>query len=170
MTKGMTNTIPETCNIWDTNYNSDNWEPEFMTIFVVWQLRVTLDSIRNSCDVCYWNGWELDAMLSQGGEISSILTEEEICNGVYFYCIWNICKCEWSDRGCTRFWLRKTPNLAEMGSWDGFRGFRLGKHLEKICNGMYFQCIWNICKWMHKILIEENTTFGWDVKLGRPGD
>ena len=30
-----------------------NWEPEFMTIFVTWQLRVTLDSIRNSCDV-YW--------------------------------------------------------------------------------------------------------------------
>ena len=24
--------------------NSDNWEPEFMTIFVTWQLRVTLDS------------------------------------------------------------------------------------------------------------------------------
>ena len=27
-----------------------NWEPEFMTIFVAWQLRVTLDSISNSCD------------------------------------------------------------------------------------------------------------------------
>ena len=25
-----------------------------MTIFVTWQLRVTLDSIRNSCDVRYW--------------------------------------------------------------------------------------------------------------------
>ena len=37
--------------IWDTDYNSDNWEPEFMTIFVIWQLIVTLDSIRNSCDV-----------------------------------------------------------------------------------------------------------------------
>ena len=40
-----------TCDIWDTYYNYDNWEPEFMTIFVTWQLRVTLDSIRNSCDV-----------------------------------------------------------------------------------------------------------------------
>ena len=40
-----------TCDIWDTDYNSDNWEPEFMTIFVIWQLIVTLDSIRNSCDV-----------------------------------------------------------------------------------------------------------------------
>ena len=31
--------------------HSDNWEPEFMTIIVIWQLIVTLDSIRNSCDV-----------------------------------------------------------------------------------------------------------------------
>ena len=45
------NTILETCDIWDTDYNSDNWEPEVMTIFVTWQLIVTLDSIRNSCDV-----------------------------------------------------------------------------------------------------------------------
>ena len=49
----MTKTIPETCDIWDTDYYSDNWEPESMTIIVTWQLRVTLDSIRNSCDV-YW--------------------------------------------------------------------------------------------------------------------
>ena len=40
-----------TCDIWDTDYNADNWEPEFMTNFVTWQLIVTLDSIRNSCDV-----------------------------------------------------------------------------------------------------------------------
>ena len=39
------------CDIWDTDYNTDNWEPEFMTIFVNRQLIVTLDSIRNSCDV-----------------------------------------------------------------------------------------------------------------------
>ena len=44
---------PRTCDIWDTDYNSDNWEPEFMTIFVIWQLIVTLDSIRNSCDVLF---------------------------------------------------------------------------------------------------------------------
>ena len=44
-------TILKTCDIWDTDYNSDNWEPEFMTIFVTWHARVTLDSIRNSCDV-----------------------------------------------------------------------------------------------------------------------
>ena len=40
-----------TCDIWDTDYNTDNWEPGFMTIFVTWQLIVTLDNICNSCDV-----------------------------------------------------------------------------------------------------------------------
>ena len=40
-----------TCDIWDTDYNTDNWEPGFMTIFVTLKLIVTLDSIRNSCDV-----------------------------------------------------------------------------------------------------------------------
>ena len=39
-----------TCDIWDTDYISDNWEPEIMTIFVTWQLRVTLDSICNCCE------------------------------------------------------------------------------------------------------------------------
>ena len=48
-------TILMTYDIWDTDYISDNWEPEFMTTFVTWQLRVTLDSIRNSCDV-YFEG------------------------------------------------------------------------------------------------------------------
>ena len=27
------------------DYTSDNWEPEFMTVFVTWQFRVSLDSI-----------------------------------------------------------------------------------------------------------------------------
>ena len=40
-----------TCDIWDTDNNSENWEPESMTIFVIWQSIRTLDSIRNSCDV-----------------------------------------------------------------------------------------------------------------------
>ena len=40
-----------TCDICDTDYNTENWEPGFITIFVTWQLIVTLDSIRNSCDV-----------------------------------------------------------------------------------------------------------------------
>ena len=38
---------------WNIDYNSDNWEPECMIIFMTWQLRVTLDSIRNNCDVFY---------------------------------------------------------------------------------------------------------------------
>ena len=50
----MTKTIPVTCDIWNTDYISDNWEPEFTTIYGnTWQLRVTLDSICNSCDVLY---------------------------------------------------------------------------------------------------------------------
>ena len=46
-------TILQTCDNWDTDYNSYNWESEFMTIFVTWQSRVTVDSIRNSCDVLH---------------------------------------------------------------------------------------------------------------------
>ncbi len=48
------------CDIWDTDNYTDNWEPEFMTIFVTWQLIATLDSIRNSCDVfCFWECHQL---------------------------------------------------------------------------------------------------------------
>ena len=35
-----------TCDIWDTDYNTDNWEPGFMTIFVTFQLIVTLCTIK----------------------------------------------------------------------------------------------------------------------------
>ena len=45
--------ILETCDLWDTDHNSDNWEPEYMTTFVTWQLRLTLDSICNSCYVYF---------------------------------------------------------------------------------------------------------------------
>ena len=51
--------IIETCDIWDTDYNTDNWEPGFMTFFVTWQLIVALDSIRNSCDVLL-DMWDVD--------------------------------------------------------------------------------------------------------------
>ena len=30
------------CDIWDTDYNSDNWESKLMTIIVSWQLRMTI--------------------------------------------------------------------------------------------------------------------------------
>ena len=48
MTATVIKTIPKTCDIWDTNYNFDNWELEFITIFVAWQLRVTLDCLKKS--------------------------------------------------------------------------------------------------------------------------
>ena len=42
-----------TWDIWDTDYNSDNWKTEFIIIFVTVtkQFRVTLDIIGNSCNV-----------------------------------------------------------------------------------------------------------------------
>ena len=39
------------CDIRDTDNNSNNRELHFMTIFVTRQLRVTVDSICNSCDL-----------------------------------------------------------------------------------------------------------------------
>ena len=41
-------------NLREIVYISDSWEPEIMTIIIVTQqLRVTLDSIRNFCDVYF---------------------------------------------------------------------------------------------------------------------
>ena len=40
-------TILDTCGIWDTVYNSDNWEPQVITISLAWQLRVAVDDICN---------------------------------------------------------------------------------------------------------------------------
>ena len=65
-----------TCDIWDTDYIPDNWEPEFMTINT-WQLRVTRDSIRNSCDVFLWR-------IEQGLGVHFMISENSIiqCNGL----------------------------------------------------------------------------------------
>ena len=55
-TKTMTKTILAFCD-WDTDCNYDDCNPDFMTIFVNWKLRVALDtdSIRNFCTVFkYW--------------------------------------------------------------------------------------------------------------------
>ena len=41
---------PGTCDIGDTDYNSDNWESEFMTIFVTWQLRFVFRNLDNLKD------------------------------------------------------------------------------------------------------------------------
>ena len=51
--------IMGTCDFCDTDYNTDSWEFGLMTIFVTWQLFVTLDSsIHNSCDVL-GHPWEI---------------------------------------------------------------------------------------------------------------
>ena len=49
-----------TCELAWYCLDSDSWEPNFMTIVIVtWQLRVTLDSLRNSCDVLLVHFWFL---------------------------------------------------------------------------------------------------------------
>ena len=54
---------------WLKWHRQSQW-PEFMTIFVTWQLRVTLDSIRNSCDVYTKTGslFSLSKWLYMNGE------------------------------------------------------------------------------------------------------
>ena len=54
-------TILETCDIWDIDYNSDNWDPEFMAIFVY--LTINCDTGQHSqflrCFIMSWFCWHL---------------------------------------------------------------------------------------------------------------
>ena len=80
----------DTCGICDTDYKSDNWEPEFMTVFVTWQSRVTLDSIRNSCDVYelseLWGGLtSLNIMVFQSFDQMFSLSEWNYIHDVCLY-------------------------------------------------------------------------------------
>ena len=81
---------------WDTDYNSDNWEPEFMTIIVTWQLRVTLDSIRNSCDV-----WFLSSRRNR-----EFLGLDNVCRFLFWGKCWifgkagGVCAHSKPNRGC----------------------------------------------------------------------
>ena len=92
-TKTMAKTNQGTCDIWDTDNNSENWEPESMTIFVTWQLRVTLDSIRNSCDVyMHMMWWNLSLMWLLAAHIlkhSKPLTSGFVPS-TFFSCLWEI--------------------------------------------------------------------------------
>ena len=47
-----------TCDIWDTDYNSDNWEAEYMTIFVTWHW-TAFASLAMFGFQCDWN-WQCD--------------------------------------------------------------------------------------------------------------
>ena len=44
----MTMIIQDTCGLWDIDYNSDNPQPEFMTIFVTWQWQFKSDTGRTA--------------------------------------------------------------------------------------------------------------------------
>ena len=68
------------CDIRNTDYNTDNWEPGFMTIFVTWHLIVTLDS--NSCDVWGWHGTWVVAESTAGGRNAC----QHRCGIVDHYC------------------------------------------------------------------------------------
>ena len=72
-------TILETCDIWDTDYNSDNREPELKEIFVTWQLIVTLDSIRNSCDVFISLSWTTFIGINPMTDWKLIVDEKQGC-------------------------------------------------------------------------------------------
>ena len=69
----VSQTIQGTCDNWDTDYNSYNWEPELMTIFITWQSRVTVDSIRNSCDVL----WQSQKIFNQKQKFVQFLDIEQ---------------------------------------------------------------------------------------------
>ena len=53
LTLTATKIIQKTCDIGDTHYSSNNWQAEYMTIFVTWHLSVTLNSMSNSCDIFF---------------------------------------------------------------------------------------------------------------------
>ena len=69
-------------------YISDSWEPEFRTI-VTWQLRVTLDSIRNSCNV-----WPIPMkFLKDTGILDRNVVEDGGCDHLELFWCRNVSAC-----------------------------------------------------------------------------
>ena len=92
-----------TCDIWDTDYNTDNWEPRFITIFVTWQVIVTLDSICNSCDaLVIWVivrldlfvGWKLHKIYLHICNIFILLINSNRLLFFIFICCYHYTVCE----------------------------------------------------------------------------
>ena len=73
-----------TCDIWDTDYNSDNQETEFMTIFDTWQLRVTLTSIGNSCDGLFFKCFSLSVVQVPAPRVPGGLARELTASTPFF--------------------------------------------------------------------------------------
>ena len=76
-----------------TDYNSDNWEPESMTIFVTWQLGVTLDSIHNSCDVWYtfYECFLFCDFVENLNNVSLFSVIYCYCQFMFYLCLWLQC-------------------------------------------------------------------------------
>ena len=70
-------------DLWHLRYWLQYWEPRFMTIFVTWELIVTLDSIRNSCDV----------FSKRSGMLASLICIRQLDNGQWHSC--SPCKEHW---------------------------------------------------------------------------
>ena len=70
-------------DLWDINHS---WESEFRTIWVTWQLRVTQDSICNSCDVlkhsAVWSAQKMPQIrrLSKNLKLSSTHVNLKTCS------------------------------------------------------------------------------------------
>ena len=94
--------ITGTCDIWDTDYNTNNWEPGFMTIFVTRQLWVHLRVHSTAFVILAMFIWRIQEGLCQHifGDISSLF----FVQGDILFCAgWYAGRC-WSCRTRTLSW------------------------------------------------------------------
>ena len=137
----MTKTIPDICDTWETNYNSYNWEPEFKTIIVTWHLRVTLDSIRNSCDI-----YLLQPIMQQGCLLQKWCqrwSPPRQSPEVY------VLLGNWS-KSILIFEHGRIVNFPFQGSLDGILGNKKDNHGMKTCQeqpSLWSRATWNYEKW-----------------------
>ena len=115
-----------TCDIWDTDYNTDNWETGFMTIFVTWQLIVTLDSIRNSCDV--YCTFTFIASLCHFYRLGfpSIVGCEGSENSIHYIKLWTVLFGAWLRKSR---WMSQCRNIVTVVIWKK-------KHCSKNLSGL----------------------------------
>ena len=154
-----------TCDIWDTGYISDSWELEFMSIFVTWQLRVTLDSIRNSCDVyllisslslwkpsSMWGpkfGFKFNLALLEITPTIAIHLNKGQSGRVAVYLVLNIklkCKCISKIKNCkiVKLELHRVAQLKKYAPLSSCEKFQtIENKTDEICNTHY----WHFHNW-----------------------
>ena len=155
--------IIETCDIWDTDYNSDNWEPELLTTFVTSQLRVTLDSIRNSCNVSSMSASHIGKNMILMLPLWSMYLQQfwpwkgTWIQRVEYWSKTNECVCSWEKWWvfvCVSGWLDVWPNvccpsrcfhdLRSVRRWD--QGLHRPAGLDLLCINLWKQ-IRETVKW-----------------------